>query len=216
MLQNNKRETSAERNTRLERRRVRDRLRRERETSAERDTRRKKDRERQRQHREQETHRQETFDDGQTQENDSTQEQKTSNTSQAQQLHSIQELTQQDRQLLTAFRDFNMTESDDQDDLLDEDEVRPDWIYLAEMTPNAINSNFKINLGTRDIDQTYDWTTATKHYSNIDVVNFVRHASLEYQNTENLIIREVEDHTLNEGQRTALAFGPNLVNLFVS
>lgn len=98
--------------------------------------------------------------------------------------------------------EVNMTENDEQNDLLDEDEVRPDWMYLAEMTPNAIKINFNINLGTHDIDQTYKWTSAAKQYSNIDVVNFVQHASLEYQNTENLIIREVEDHTLNEGQRT--------------
>ncbi|CAG8737395.1 28328_t:CDS:2 [Gigaspora margarita] len=43
-----------------------------------------------------EIYRQETFNNGQTQENDSTQDQETSNTSQTQQLHSIQELTQQD------------------------------------------------------------------------------------------------------------------------
>ncbi|CAG8661445.1 4990_t:CDS:2, partial [Ambispora leptoticha] len=52
-------------------------------------------------------------------------------------------------------------------------------MHLAEMGPNTVNYNFNLDLKTRHMDQNYEWTVSGKHYANIDVANFVQHASIE-------------------------------------
>ncbi len=71
-------------------------------------------------------------------------------------------------------------ESDlDQEELDDEDQIRPDWMVLSEMRPGA-DVDISSDLGTCDIDQNYDWfSDVRRSYPNLnlsDISNFIQQA----------------------------------------
>ena len=71
-------------------------------------------------------------------------------------------------------------ESDlDQEELDDEDQIRPDWMVLSEMRPGA-DVDISSDLGTRDIDRNYDWFgDVRRSYPNLnlsDISNFIQQA----------------------------------------
>ncbi len=53
----------------------------------------------------------------------------------------------------------------------DQNEYKPDWMILLEMSPNAI-IKYSSDLGFHDMDQNHDWLSNDKqHYEDLDLAD---------------------------------------------
>ncbi len=86
----------------------------------------------------------------------------------------------------------------------DRDEFWLDWIFLAGMGLNII-INCSSDLGSRDMNQNYDWINDTRQwYSNIDLIeadSFVSRVSINGQKDEGNKLNTMDYETLNEKQK---------------
>lgn len=116
--------------------------------------------------------------------------------------------------------EINEDDNDDDDEEVveeeDNDELRVDWMRLAEMGPQP-GFDFVSDLGRRDIDRQYNWSAALQRYPHIDLreaTDFVRnqaasrnggndldsqvHIDLSTLNTtQNAIVSLIADHYTN-------------------
>jgi ATP-dependent DNA helicase PIF1 len=95
--------------------------------------------------------------------------------------------------------DYELLEDDEQN------EFRLDWMFLAEMGPNAV-VDCSSDLGSRNMDRNHDWINdARQRYSNADLVDadtFVSRMSGNCQGNGEEENENVDYQTFNENQRS--------------
>jgi hypothetical protein len=117
----------------------------------------------------------------------------------------IAEKEEEFKDLLSTSIDSLEDEFDDDDEQQEADEckddIRPDWMILAEMSPNAVIDGSK-DLGFCDIDQNNDWFCGVRQrYPDIDSIDLNTFVQQSRNEDDDSTVNPIVDYwTLNENQ----------------